>query len=306
MGKLEKILVLFLFVSLLISLAAAFWIPYAEDEPPVRSISVILNETSDEHWGKFEKGLEQAAQVYNADVNFLALYQKDDVSEQVRLMEYEVQNGAEALIVMPAGKEELEQALEEAEISVPVILVEGRVDSLSVSRVVSADQEAMGYALGLAMEEDGISECIIYRGMGEQSFIRERLSGLMRALEEAGIAYTMAKEEPETYLWGRSEAVAALSEELTQELCEENFLKNYGQKVYGIGSSNRLLEYLDNGQAEFLLAVNSFDEGYLSLQAAIEQIEGKKGSETEPLEYYGIRKELMYEERYQRLLFPLS
>ena len=95
MGKLERILVWLLAASLLLSLSVAFLAPYTEEEPPVRTISVILNETSDEYWGKFEKGIEQAALEYNADVNLVTLYHRDDAQEQAELMEYEARNGAE-------------------------------------------------------------------------------------------------------------------------------------------------------------------------------------------------------------------
>lgn len=80
----------------------------------------------------------------------------------------------------------------------------------------------------------------------------------------------------------------------------------YGKKVYGFGSSDQLLKYLDDGELELLMYINSYDEGYLSLKAAVQEIKKEGEGEETVLAYYEIRRERIYQGRYQKLLFPAS
>lgn len=306
MGKLERVLLYVLTAALAVSLVFTFALEVLDQEEAVSSISVIVHDEDDTHWKKFKSGMDQAASEYNAEVNFVTLYDRNDVGQQAELVEREIANGAQAIILSPAGNEELAEALEEVSVDVPVILIGGELSGGTASREIFADQEAMGYSLGLAMKEDGVEKCVVYTGNGTQSFIADRLKGLRQAFEETGISCTVTREQPETYFWRGTEAVAALDASLTMELCEDSMFWYYGKKVYGFGSSDRLLKYLDDGELELLMLVNSYDEGYLSLRAAMQEMKKEGDGEKITLEYYGVRRERIYQNQYQKLLFPES
>ncbi|MCI8465110.1 MAG: substrate-binding domain-containing protein [Lachnospiraceae bacterium] len=306
MGKIERALMYVLAAALAVSLVITFAWGLLERGEDVSSISVIVHDEDDAQWKKFKMGMDQAASEYNAEVNFVTLYDRNDVGQQMELIEREVSNGAQAIILSPAGDEELALALEKAPPSAPLILIGGGLESEIINREISADQEAMGYSLGMAMKEDGIENCVVYTGNGTQSFITDRLSGMRKAFREAGISYTVTGEQPETYFWRGIQAVVALDDTLTAELCADGMFWYYEKKVYGFGSSDQLLKYLDEGELELLMFVNSYDEGYLSLQAAVQEIQKEGKSQDEALEYYKIKRERIYQKNYQRLLFPSS
>ncbi len=307
MGKIERGLMCFLAAALILSLSVTFlWEVLKKDEEAV-NISVIVHDRDDAQWAKFKMGMDQAASECNAEVNFVTLYDRNDPGQQAELVRREIEDGAQAVILSPAGGEALSRALEkEGAVGVPLILVGGELEGETADRKVSADQGAMGYDLGMAMNEDGVEHCIIYTGDGTQSFIEDRLDGMLRAFSETGISSTVTREQPETYFWRGTDAVAALDDALTMELCMDGMFYYYGKKVYGFGSSDQLLRYLDNGELELLMYVNGYDEGYLSLLAAVEEIK-KEGHERDTvLDYYAIKRERIYQNRYQKLLFPVS
>ena len=276
MGKIERWLMALLAAALAVSLVITFAVGVSGRTEAALRISVIVHDEDDGQWKKFKMGMEQAAAEYNVEVNFVTLYDRNDVGQQVELMEREVSNGAQAVILSPAGDEELTEALEETSVNVPLVLIGGAIASDKVSRRISADQEAMGYRMGLAMKKDGVEKCVVYTGGGNQSFIGDRLGGLEKALEESGIACTVTTEQPETYFWRGTEAVAALDDSLTAELCADGMFWNY-----------------------------SYDEGYLSLQAAVGEIRKEEGRDV-TLDFYEIKRERIYQKAYQRLLFPAS
>ncbi len=306
MGKIERALMYVLAAALAVSLAVTFLGGFLDRGEAAVNISVIVHDNDDVQWKKFKLGMDQAASEYNAEVNFVTLYDRNDVGQQVELMEREAANGAQAIILSPAGDEELWRALEETSVNVPLILIGGRLESGKVSREIAADQRAMGRDLGMAMKKDGVEKCVIYTGSGNQSFIRDRLEGMLQAFEENGVTCTVTEEQPETYFWQGIEAVAALDDSLTMELCADGMFHYYGRKVYGFGSSDQLLKYLDDGELELLMLVNSYDEGYLSIQAAVEELKKEKDGEEVSLKHYEIRRERIYQKNYQRLLFPAS
>ncbi len=307
MGKIERALMYVLAAALAIALAVTFLGGILKQGEDAVTISVIVHDKDDIQWKKFKMGMDQAAAEYNAGVNFVTLYDRNDVGQQAELMEREAENGAQAIILSPAGDGELLEALEEASVQVPLILIGGRLESEKVKREITADQRAMGYDLGMAMKKDGVEKCVIYTGDGTQSFIKDRLEGMLQAFETSGVSCTVTREQPETYFWQGIEAVAALDDSLTMELCTDGMFYYYGKKVYGFGSSDQLLKYLDDGELELLMYVNSYDEGYLSLREAVREIKkDKRGEESTVLAYYEIRRERIYQSRYQKLLFPAS
>ncbi|MCI8506314.1 MAG: substrate-binding domain-containing protein [Lachnospiraceae bacterium] len=305
MGKIERWLITLLAAALAVSLVITFAVGFSGRGEAALRISVIVHDEDDTQWEKFKLGMDQAAAEYNVEVNFVTLYDRNDVGQQVELIEREASNGAQAIILSPAGKEDLAAALEKSSVNMPLILMEGTIMSDKVSRRICADQETMGYRMGLAMKKDGVEKCVVYTGDGSQSFIGERLKGLRRAFEENGTVYTVTKEQPETYFWRGTEAVAALDDSLTGELCADGMSWRYGKKVYGFGSSDQLLRYLDDGELELLMLVSSYDEGYLGVQAAVEEIRKEEGGDV-VLDFYEIKRDRIYQKAYQRLLFPAS
>ena len=100
------------FIQLLILLALGVGViltlvlPGLGDSRPrqsVTSISVILRDTDTTLWSNTRLGMEQAAGELRVELRFLTLSQTNDAAQQLRLMTQELEQGANALVVVPAS-----------------------------------------------------------------------------------------------------------------------------------------------------------------------------------------------------------
>ena len=54
-----------------------------ERESEVYPISIVIGDTTDDYYANFRKGVEQAADDYNADISFITLFEKGDAEKQI-------------------------------------------------------------------------------------------------------------------------------------------------------------------------------------------------------------------------------
>lgn len=95
--------VIYGFVLLFLYLISSTDLLIKERKNEIYPVSVILDDTTDESYQNFKKGVDRAAIELNADVSMITLYEGGDVSQQIERMAREQQDGARALIVMPVG-----------------------------------------------------------------------------------------------------------------------------------------------------------------------------------------------------------
>ena len=78
-------------------------------------ISFIARGKKTESWSTIEQGIEQAANDLNVEITPIYLSSENDASEQISLLNREVQNGADAVLIAPANSEDLRAPIEEAQ-----------------------------------------------------------------------------------------------------------------------------------------------------------------------------------------------
>ena len=76
-----------------------------EQKAEVYPISVIIEDTSDDYYVNFRKGMERAAVELNADVSFITLYEQGNRTQQMNFVLREQEDGNRALIVAPVDEE---------------------------------------------------------------------------------------------------------------------------------------------------------------------------------------------------------
>ena len=77
-------------------------------------------------------------------------------------------------------------------------------------------------------------------------------------------------------------------------------------RLYGIGSTTKILTELDRGRIKGLVISDQFDAGYMSIEKAVKAV--YKGVEKEEilLESHYITKEHLRESRFERILYPID
>ncbi|MDE7285390.1 MAG: substrate-binding domain-containing protein, partial [Lachnospiraceae bacterium] len=126
-----------------------------KEEKPY-TVSVIVEDSNNDRWIAMRQGLEQAAQDYNINLNFVFSGEFDDIEEEMELILREVRGGAEGLIIQMISDDEGMEELGEVEAQMAVMLIESDVEPQGVYAVTGPDNMGIGMALGReVMQEIG-------------------------------------------------------------------------------------------------------------------------------------------------------
>ncbi len=293
-----------------------------EKKAEIYPISVIVEDSSDEDYEKLRKGMDQAAEALHVDLNFITLYEPNDQKQQIQLISREISDGAQAVIFSPAAPAEAALSLDEMVLNSPLIVLGNLFPHSQVLCGISIDyMEAgrlLGEAAGKLSEEYPIY--LITQGL-DYGYAREMNDGIRKALghrERQVALYPLNSEDDcrkliESTVYPHSQQVIliALDEKSLEEaarVLEESSV--YGEQVmglFGIGGTNRILNYLDKGIIRGLVVHNWFDEGYLSVEKAVEAIqEGGGLREQITLEACYITKEDLRDPAYEKMLYPID
>lgn len=270
------------------------------DTPRIYRVSVLTDGSDEDYWRSFRKGLEQAALEYNVDLRYVTRY--DSPQGQAEALRREWEGEADGVVVVPVDASALAQALAEAPQFLAVTFAGAWVDSTHAAARVAADNRAMGARLADAVAERGAATCVIYGQSDSSTAVEERYLGFTGRLEELGIAYQREESGPDGPLAAPHGALVALEPALAEALCQQPGTEG---RVYGVGTSNRLLRYLEDGQAAALVVQSDYTAGYLSLQRTAERLSGRVGEDV-TLDCYTVTRENMFTDPLAQLLFPVT
>ena len=284
----------------------------------LKRISVIIQNSDETQWAAFKYGLKMAAQDENVDVFIINSTQFQTAKEEVSAIQHEIDKGADALIIEPVADETLAEQLKK--IKVPVLLLSELSttdENTSKIPVVEPDHYEMGKRLVEELLEDndgklkqkkvGIffsdthSEAIKKREKGVQDALAETDAKICWVTEAGEDAKLLKQQEKVDYLFALDDR--SLVE--AGKAGKENEI--YGSMIYGIGCSTEAAYYLDIGEAECLLVPDEFNVGYESLEELSHAL--KKMTycvHGKVLSYTVLRKENLFSEKNQELLFKMS
>lgn len=313
------IVLIFLFV-----LSSTDWI-IKEEKSEIYPISVIIEDTADDNYVNFRKGMERAALELNADVSFITLYEQGNREQQRELILREQQDGSRALIVTPVTMEMIAQMQEENLITVPLVLVNAEMTDI-VKREdtgwIAFDYYGMGRTLGEAiLGEQPSCRTVWLLGRGNPNLASRSFSeGARDALKSEGC-------ELLSFVWQSEEDLSRIFEKLTEDRTQRavivatdpesliktaQFLADADETaewiggLYGRGNTVPILNYLDRGLIQGLCITDDFSAGYLSVKTAVELADKHYVPERGYLESCYIQREDLRNEKYEKLLYPIE
>ena len=322
-GK-EKILWgLAVYVLVFLYLASSTNLIIKEKKVQIHRVSIILDDVNDSYYQNFKKGVEQAAREYHVDTSYITLYEEDNCSQQIELVKREINDQAEAVVIVPVNREAVEKEFGEKKWSTPIIAVGSGTFGDSVNSNIYTDCYEAGRMLaGEAQQELG-SEVVYYLFAQDFSWGNSQLvfDGVKNVLEEAGAEYIVKEKSEgqdfrsviESMVYPATTqkvALIALDRESLTEI-SDIFKVNEGYRlhvegVYGVGSTTSLLNSLESGIIDGLITQNQYLSGYLSIQKAVEAIGIPNLKENVKLDSYYITRENMRSREYERMLYPME
>ena len=129
-----------------------------EKKTEIYPISIVIGDTTDDYYTNFCKGVDKAADEYNVDVNFITLYEKGDVTEQMDLLKREIDDGAKAVVLVPLKQQECSAMLDGMVLGSPLIVMGTIFPGDWAMSGISQDYQETGKMLGEAIARENIPD----------------------------------------------------------------------------------------------------------------------------------------------------
>lgn len=295
-----------------------YYAVYDRTPKEVTRISIVVYGNDSERWENLRRGAEQAADLLSAEVTLVTMSDTAGAEEQKKLLQREIDNGADALMIAACDSAEMKQYIETLPDEIPVLLVESGIGYTEDKLCISADNYTMGQILGEAVAENERPEVkvAIICDHEQRDSVAERYQGVYDSLVEDVDRIT---------IWKRKEneadirSMLFLQRELTEEAVDvvvaldtssteaiidavENLDKEV--QIYGIANSDKAVYYLDNGILDALGYQNEFSIGYLGVQELMGEVHFEHEEYRQMIAYRVVTKKTLYETDNQKMLFP--
>ena len=286
-------------------------------------VAVVLSDSDSNQWSSLKYGLRMAAEDRNVDVVFISTEIIESMEEEVKIIQFAVQKGADAAIVQPIPGADAEQMLKTVSPKVPIMLIESAASydrNRSDFPTTEIDAAAMGEQLVKELLNDyhgdisgkriGIlssdmtsdvtreKKNTIYHLLQKQGAdIRWKVTG---KLNDAGLVI-LEKQPPVDVVLALDDRSVVMAGKCSVDD------RLHGAQIYGIGNSTDAVYYLDNDYAQCLVVPDKFDAGYQSMSAVVDKLNGTgAGMKDITAGYTVLRREELFTDENQELLFIMS
>ena len=310
----------------LIGLSVLFWLlafaPSGKHRrPALLEMSVILRD-GDGTVSAMRKGMEQAAMDLNVELRFLTPSEDNGAAEQAQLLQREAED-AEAIVLIPADRETLGDAVSAAAEKTTLVTVETDMSAWGAAASVSMDHRALGEALGAAAL-NGVpagETVLLLDSLPGDNGVRESLDAARAVLEEAGrqvrigawgadsasLDNAAGAERPSAVIAFEASALADMAELARGE---KRFPLLYGKKI-----AQRIILELKDKLAKGQLPAGEERYGGTgvtvipqnkSSEATAALARHERWTDVPSVAFSVVRKETMYDSDNQKLLFPVT
>ena len=286
-----------------------------QEEEHIRQISYLYRSNSVEETQQAAKqGIEQAAKDYKCEITATAFNPAITAKEQK-----EVENGAEAILIEPLDDKKVAQELKKVGKQVPIVQINSWIRDEAAKGIerVHVDYYKMGEELARKVHKDVGSggRILLLKSDMNYADMEEACLGVKDYLKEQNAIveeYSMTAAEQKWAgtvpdIMKRTDVSAIITFGTIQlELCGK--IKKEGlalgdARVYGIGKSNQIISYLEEGKISAIGVSSEYSAGYLSTTKALGIDLRDTGRERE-IDFSVIDGESIYTTENQRLLFP--
>ena len=304
-----------LIVLMLLYLISSTDLFYKERENRTYKVSVILNETNSVIFENIKKGMKQVDKEKATEISIVTLYEPDNALHQMELMKKEIENGAEAIILFPVDTTYTESYLKEKAYNIPIISMNACLPNDIVDAWIhSSDQESIEQ-LSKKIIEKNLKYIYTVIPQIEKENINRRVDLLKTLLEKSNIhlkkIYYTNIEDIDKIMKPLNQTKESIGVIALDPMTFDSIMHTYREwedkriHIYGIGYTNRLLDDLERGFIEAIAIYSDYDLGYLSIITAIDLIEHRKVKYDQEVIGKLVTKEQIYEEEYERILFPI-
>ena len=304
--------------GLFIVLAIAGYLALFSDEKvEKKKISVLLNESMDDRWVIVKEGMEQAATDYDAELNIVLTDRIANSNEQQNLILREIEGGTNGIVLEPVAGVGLSNFIGEHQGNVAITLIGSDLTPQNVYDCVAPDSFEMGKVLGKTFVEDYENSQTkpvigVFASASPNYAAEQCMKGFMEEIEYSNGVLRfdpdskMSDEILDEINHEGIDVLVAFESRMTEKLVD--FVANAGfeslPRVYGTGYSQKAIYYLDKGIVSKLVLTNEFNLGYLAVESSATK-QSPRGLKYPEMEIYVVDRNNLYDEAFQKILFPL-
>ena len=313
---------LFIFLmALFISLLIINDIRTAEEESDAVEIALLTEAKYGEAWEEVIAGANQAANEYGVVLKLLAPDYARTYEEQMALLKKIKGQVMDGIIIAPMDPVASGDALLEfVNAGIPVISIVKDMDYLGVVPSFSPDQYIMGQQLAQVVLDTHGETCKVTLLMpeGDQIWIDQREAGFRdwMASREGLVITKNYKSRNDIY-----SAASIVSSLLTLEapdiiVCFDRIttmgasdtvkLSGADTRVVGVDITDNIVNYIDEGIIEGIVAQDYFSMGYLSVQAMVKYLSDNKPMAGETMKTGVVTPDNLYSKEVQMIYFPID
>lgn len=294
----------------------------AEDNKDIKIIYVTkVLDDNNAFWFSLIEGAQIAAKEYGVDLTVVAPDSEKDYKKQNELIEKAIAQNPDAILLSPAENEKtLPAAKKIKEAGIKLILIDSQMKEPIEDALIATDNYEAGIKVGelvknLIKEDSKIA--IVSHVQGTSTAIA-REAGLRDSLgeEEGKIvdvvfsdseyerAFEVTKELLQVHpdvdiIAGLNEYSAIGAARAVRDLGLTNSIK-----LVGFDSSQEEIQLLEAGIFEGIVVQKAFNMGYIGLETAVNILKGEDVAANIDSGSNVVRKDDIYTEENQKLLFP--
>ena len=283
-----------------------------------KQVSLIVYGDDSERWENLRQGASLVCEQKNAGLVLLTMLSEDDVNEQKEIIEREIEDGTDALIIAPCNSSEIRDFIESKKLRIPVVFLEAAETGDEEIKCITPDDYKMGYELGeiIVENESDIVTVAVISDNGNRDSLTLREKGLMDAIEgkvgktlhwsKDGYGYKANKRMfiQKALVSEATDVIVAFDNYTTDALLDALTNLNEQRKVYSISTSDKAVYNLYSKEIIALEFPDEYAMGYIAAMNVLDRSYAKKMYSDKEIDYRIVKRENMYDEDNQTLLFP--
>lgn len=291
----------------------------SKEEPHALTVAVIPKSTGGEFWETVQSGAHAAGEALGVSVKWQGTLTETEIAEQNKIIENMINLGVDGIALAPLNAKAMRKSVEEAVAEgIPVVIFDSSIEGDAHTAFVATNNEAGGALGGKHMVEKlagTAGRTIVLRYVQGTASTEQRAKGYTDMVKEGGLK-VLADPYPE------DSTVAGCKKTATNVL--EGFVKNGKLELDGIFACNltstlgaaaalddlrksgvdvnvvfvgfdtspKLIEELQTGRIDALVAQDPETMGYLAVETLVRHL---RGEQVEPIVDTGV--ELVTKER---------
>lgn len=303
-------------LSLLI-VSMLYMLLYPRDDNPYM-ISVIVPNSSNNMWVRFEAGMRQASENDNVNINFVNTTEMKTLADQENLILNELKNGADGIIAQFIDSSNTESIISEiVEKSNLELLSDADaydIDARQMNKINMDDELVATTLTSQIFDELGrnlsFKRACIIAGIQNQNDLKIRLHTIKEILEKAGVSITNIVEgdtdainEQLKYIDKPSFLIGLDSVSLDSAI---SYARDNHVPLYGIGCSDQSVSAMDNGIIHAMIVPDAYMMGYKAVHAMYRKLYLKQDKIETKIDFYVVNRDNMFTSRNSKILFPIG